>query len=72
MGGACGTYGGEVKGIQVDKSEGIRALKPGNVWEDNIRIYLKGTGWETVDWIDLTRDGDQWRDVNGIMSTWLP
>jgi hypothetical protein len=30
--------------VLVGKSEGKRALRPGLVWEDNSKIYLKGTG----------------------------
>jgi hypothetical protein len=28
---------------------------------DNIKIDLKDTGWDGVDWIDLAQDRDQWR-----------
>jgi hypothetical protein len=27
-------------------------------WEDNIRMDLRETGWEVVDWIHLTQDRD--------------
>jgi hypothetical protein len=30
--------------VLVGKSEGMRALRPGLIWEDNIKMYLKGTG----------------------------
>jgi hypothetical protein len=26
---------------------------PGDRWEDNVAIDLKGMGWEAVDWINL-------------------
>ena len=30
--------------VLVGKSEGKRALRPGLIWEDNIKMDLKGTG----------------------------
>jgi hypothetical protein len=30
-------------------------------WEENIRMDLRETGWEFVDWIQLAQDSDQWR-----------
>jgi len=29
-------------------------------WEYDIRMDLKETGWEGVDWIHLIQDRDQW------------
>jgi hypothetical protein len=31
------------------------------LWENNIKMDLKGFGWEDVDWIDLVPDRDNWR-----------
>jgi hypothetical protein len=31
--------------------------------EDNIKMYLKETGWDDVDWIHLVPDKNQWRPV---------
>jgi hypothetical protein len=48
--------------ILVGKTEGTR--QRGRLrcrWEDNIRIDLKGTGWEDVDWIRLAQDRNQWQ-----------
>jgi hypothetical protein len=28
---------------------------------DNIKIDLRETGWDGMDWIDLAEDRDQWR-----------
>jgi hypothetical protein len=28
---------------------------------DNIKIDLRETGWDDMDWIDLAQDRDQWR-----------
>jgi hypothetical protein len=37
-------------------------------WADNIRMDLKETGWEGVNWIHLAQDRDQWRAaVNTVM-----
>jgi hypothetical protein len=35
--------------------------KPRRRWEDKIRLDLRETGWEGVDWIHLAEDRDQWR-----------
>jgi hypothetical protein len=38
-------------------------------WEDNIRIDLREIRCETVDWIQVAEDRDQWRVlVNRIMN----
>jgi hypothetical protein len=48
----------------VGKPEGKRQLGiPGSGWEDNIRMDLRKTGWEVVEWIHLAQDRDQWRAV---------
>jgi hypothetical protein len=31
-------------------------------WEDNIKVDLGETGWGIMDWINLTRNRDQWLD----------
>jgi hypothetical protein len=28
---------------------------------DNIKMYLREIGWDSMDWIDLPQDRDQWR-----------
>jgi len=30
-------------------------------WGNNIKMDLRGTGCEGVDWINLAQDEDQWR-----------
>jgi hypothetical protein len=36
---------------------------------DNIKIDVKGIGWDGMDWIDLAQDRDQWRAVvNTVMN----
>jgi hypothetical protein len=48
----------------LGKREGSRPLgKLRRRWEDNIKIDLKAIGYESVDWINLSRDGDIWRVV---------
>jgi hypothetical protein len=38
-------------------------------WEDNIKMNLRETGWDGMDWIDLALDRDQWRDlVNAVVN----
>jgi hypothetical protein len=49
-----------VHNILVVKSEGQRPLgRSRHRWGDNIRTYLKETGWEVVDWIHLAQDKGQ-------------
>jgi hypothetical protein len=39
------------------KPEGKRALgRPRYRWGDNIKIDLRETGWDGMDWIDLAQD----------------
>jgi hypothetical protein len=46
--------------ILVGKSEGKRPFRRcRHIWEDNIRMDLRKTGWEGVDWIHLAQDKDQ-------------
>jgi hypothetical protein len=50
--------------ILIGKREGKRPLeKPRRRWEDNIRMDLKETVWQGVDWMHLAQDKDQWRTV---------
>jgi hypothetical protein len=40
---------------------------------DNIKIDLKETEWDGMDWIDLDHDRDQWRAlVNTVMNLQVP
>jgi hypothetical protein len=48
----------------VGKSEGKRPLgKPRYTWEDNIKMYVRDTGWGGMDWIDQAQVRDQWREI---------
>jgi hypothetical protein len=29
-------------------------------WDDDIKMYLRETGWEGMDWIDLAQGRDRW------------
>jgi hypothetical protein len=40
--------------ILVGKPEGKRPLgRPGRRWVDNIKMNLRETGWDGMDWIDV-------------------
>jgi hypothetical protein len=56
--------------ILVEKPEGKRLLGgPRRRWEDNIKMDLRGIGRDSMDWIDLAQDRDQWRAlVNTVMN----
>jgi hypothetical protein len=58
--------------ILIPKSEDKRPLgRPRRKWEDNIRIDLRETGWEGVDWMDLAQSRDQWRVLVNVVMTIL-
>jgi hypothetical protein len=54
--------------------EGKRPLgRPRRRWVDNIKMDLRETGWDGMDWIDLAQDRDQWRAlVNTVMNLPVP
>jgi hypothetical protein len=58
----------------VGKPEGKRPLgRPRRRWVDNNIMYLRETGWDGMDWIDLAEDRDQWRAlVNTVMNLQVP
>jgi hypothetical protein len=38
-----------------------------------VRVYLRETGWDGMDWIDLAQDRDQWKAlVNTVMNLQVP
>jgi hypothetical protein len=46
--------------ILLGKLEGKRPLgRPRRRWVDNIKMALRKTGWDGIDWIDLAYDKDQ-------------
>jgi hypothetical protein len=54
----------------VGKPEGKRPLgRPRRRWVDNIKMDLRETEGDGMDWIDLAEDRDQWRAVvNTVMN----
>jgi hypothetical protein len=58
----------------VGKPEGRRPLgRPRRRWFDNIKMDLSEIGWDSLDWINLARDRDQWRAlVNTVMNLRVP
>jgi hypothetical protein len=71
MGRACSI--GETRNayrILVGKPGGKSPLgRPRRRWVDNIKIDLRETGRDGMDWIDLAQDRDQWRALlNTVMN----
>jgi hypothetical protein len=60
--------------ILVSKPEGRRPLgRPRRRWEDNIKIDLRETVLDGVDWIHMAQDRNQWRAlVNMAMNLRVP
>jgi hypothetical protein len=60
--------------ILVGKPEGKRPLgRPRHRWVENIKMELRETGWDGVDWIDMAQDRDQWRAlVNMVLNLRVP
>jgi hypothetical protein len=56
--------------ILVGKPDGKRPLgRPRRRWADSIKMDLRETGWDGMDWIDLAQDRDQWMAlVNTVMN----
>jgi hypothetical protein len=43
------------------------------MWVDNIKMDFREIGWDSVDWIKLSQDRDQWRAlVNMVMNLQVP
>jgi hypothetical protein len=66
--------GGNAYRILVGKPEGKRPLgRLRRRWVDNVKIDLRETGCDGMDWIDLAQDRNQWGSlVNMIMSLQVP
>jgi hypothetical protein len=60
--------------ILVGMPEGKRPLgRPRRRWVNNIKMDLRGIGWDGMDWIDLAQDRDQWRAlVTTVMDIHVP
>jgi hypothetical protein len=66
MDGACGRQWGrsDVGRVLVGKpKERYNPGRPGHRWEDNIKVYLKGAGWED-DWIGVSHNSDKRQAVS--------
>jgi hypothetical protein len=60
--------------IFVGMPEGKRPLgRRRRRWVDNIKMDLRGIGWDAVNWIDRAQDRDQWRAlVNTVLNFRVP
>jgi hypothetical protein len=60
--------------ILVSEPEGKRPLsRPKYRWEDNIRMDLRVTRSESVEWMHMAQDRNQWQAlVNSVMNFWVP
>jgi hypothetical protein len=60
--------------ILVGKQEGKRPLgRPRRRWVNNIKMDIRETGWDGMDWINLSQDRNQWRAlVNTVMNFRVP
>jgi hypothetical protein len=60
--------------ILVGYPEGKRPLgRPRRRWIDNIKMDLREIGWDSMDWIYLAQNRDQWRDlVNTVINPRVP
>jgi hypothetical protein len=60
--------------ILLRKPEGRRPLgRPRRRWVEIIKIDLRETGWDGMDWVDLAQDRDQWRAlVSTVMNLRVP
>jgi hypothetical protein len=59
---ACMGEGRGVYGVLVGRPEGKRPLRrPRHRWGDNIKLDLRETGIDGVNWIQLAQDRVQWQ-----------
>jgi hypothetical protein len=60
--------------VLVGRPESKRPLgRPRRRWEDDIKLYLRETGIDGANWIQLTQDRVQWRAcVNTVMNLRVP
>jgi hypothetical protein len=56
--------------ILVGKPEGKRPLgRPRCRWVGNIKMDIRESVWDGMDWIDMAQDRDQWRAlVNTVIN----
>jgi len=60
--------------VLMGKPEGKRKMgRHRRRWKDNIKMYLQEVGSGDMDWIDLAKDRDRWREpVNAVMNFRVP
>jgi hypothetical protein len=60
--------------ILVVNPEGKKPLgRPRRRQVDNIKMDLRGIGWDGRDWIELSQNGNQWKAlVNTVMNLQFP
>jgi hypothetical protein len=60
--------------ILVGKTERKRPTgRPRRRWGNHIRMDLRETEWDAVDWLHLAQDRDQWWAlVIMLMNFWVP
>jgi len=59
--------------ILVRKPKGNRPLiRPRYRWDNSIRIVLRETGWEGVEWMHVALDRVQYRDFVNITNFQVP
>jgi hypothetical protein len=58
----------------MGRPEGRRPLgRPRRRWVDNIKMDLRGIGWDGIDRMDLAQDRNQWKAlVNTVMNFRVP
>jgi transcription termination factor 2 len=66
--------GRDVYRVLVGRPEGKRPLgRPRRRWKDNIKMDLRETGIDGVNWIQLAKDRVQWRAcVNTVINLRVP
>jgi hypothetical protein len=57
-----------------ERNNAYRILgRPRHRWVDNIKMDLREIEWDSVDWIHMAQDRDQWMPlVNTVMNLWVP
>jgi hypothetical protein len=70
IGGACSMRGKRYTIFWLEKPEVKRPLgRPRRKCKDTIRMDLRKTGWEGVEWMHLAQDRKEWRAlVNRVMN----
>jgi hypothetical protein len=71
---ACMGVGRGVYRVLVERPKGKRLLeRPRHRWENNIKMDLKETEIDGMNWIWLPQDRVQWwAFVNMVMNLWVP